>query len=287
MTVLLQKGKEGLIDGTLDMDTDTIKIALLDLDGHTDTGVKAITGATNATPIVITATSHGFSNGDYVYIDGVGGNLSANGIYKIANVAANTFELQRLDGTNVAGTAAYTSGGYAVCLGPSASGDNWDDFDGCLIGTATALASRTVTSGVFDAADTTITAVSGNSVEAAAIFEDTGTPSTSRVLQLVTGKHNVTVAADAASSATTIWVEPLAEAIANGTTLTFSNGKQATLSAGASAGDRSLTVSALANAITAGNQTLAPKTSSGFPVTPNGGDITINYSNGNYKIFGI
>jgi len=287
MTVLFQKGKEGLIDGTLDLDTDTMKIALLDLDGATDTGVKAITGATNATPIVITATSHGFSNGDFVYIDAVGGNLSANGIYKTANVAANTFELTRLDGTNVVGFAAYTSGGYVVNLGPSASGDNYDDVNGCQIGTPTALASRTVTNGVFDAADTTITAVTGNTVEAAVIYEDTGTPSTSRLLQLLTGKHLVIVAADAASSATTIWVEALAEAIANGTVLTFSNGKQATLSAGANAGDRSLTVSALANAIANANQALAPKTSSGFPVTPNGGDITINYSNGNSKIFAI
>ena len=287
MTVLFEKGKEGLLDGTLDLDTDTIKVALLDLDGATDTGVKAITAASNATPIVVTSTSHGFTNADFVYIDGVGGNLSANGIYKIANVAANTFELTRLDGTNVAGFAAYTSGGYAVCLGPSASGDNYDDINGCLIGTATALASRTVTSGIFDAADTTISAVTGNSVEAALIFEDTGTPSTSRLLQLLTGKHLVKVAADAAASATTIWVEPLAEAIANATVLTFSNGKQATLSAGPSAGARSISVTALADAIAAGNQALAPKTSSGFPVTPNGGDITVAYSNSTYKIFGI
>ncbi len=287
MTVLFLKGKEGLIDGTLDLDTDSIKIALLDLDGATDTGVKAITGATNATPVVVTCTSHGFSNGDTVYIDGVGGNLSANGIYVIANQATNTFELTRLDGTNVAGTAAYTSGGYAVNLGPGTSGDNYDDVNGCLVGTATALASRTVTSGTFDAADTTVSAVTGNTVEGAVIFEDTGTPSTSRLLQLLTGKHNVIVAADAAVSATTMWVEPLAEAIASGVTLTFSNGKQATLSSGASAGARSIAVNALASAIAAGNQALAPKTSSGFPVTPNGGDITVNYSNGTSKIFSI
>lgn len=70
-----------------------------------------ITGATNATPIVITSASHGLANGDLVVINGVGGNDYANGARKVANVTTNTFELQDLNGNNVAGNAAYTSGG--------------------------------------------------------------------------------------------------------------------------------------------------------------------------------
>lgn len=73
----------------------------------------AITGATNATPIVITSTAHGLSTGDVVTISGVGGNTAANGTFRITNTGANTFSLQTLaaGGANVAGSGAYTSGG--------------------------------------------------------------------------------------------------------------------------------------------------------------------------------
>lgn len=66
----------------------------------------AITGATNATPIVITSNGHGLANNDSVAITGVGGNTAANGIWSIQNVAANTFEL-----AGSTGSGAYTSGG--------------------------------------------------------------------------------------------------------------------------------------------------------------------------------
>src|SRR5439155_16956785 len=136
--------------------------------------IKAITAATNATPIVVTATAHGFSNGDFVSIRDVGGNLAANGVWKIANVAANTFELtDPVSGSNVVGSAAYTSGGVVVNLGPSASGDNWDDFDAALVGTAQTLTSPTVLQGVFDSADPTYTALTGATVEAFVQYKDT------------------------------------------------------------------------------------------------------------------
>jgi hypothetical protein len=281
---LFEKGREGFLDGTIDWDTDTIKAALLDL--HTaDTGVKAITAASNASPIVVTATAHGFANGDFVYIDEVGGNLAANGLWKVANQAANTFELTRPDGTNSTGSAAYTSGGYAVCMGPSAAGDHWDDFDGCLVGTAATLASKTVVSGTADAADLVYTAVTGATVEAVGIYEDTGTPSTSRMIALITAKHIVTCNTQAAASATAIAVEPLSAAIPSATVLTFSNGATATLSGAAAAGDRSLAVNALAAIVTAGSRALAPVTSGGLPVTPNGGNINVAFDSGANRIF--
>jgi hypothetical protein len=285
MTAIYEKGREGFLDGTIDWDTSTMKAALLDLN-TADTGIKQITAASNATPIVITSNSHGFANGDILFIDGVGGNLAANGIYKAANVATNTFELTRLDGTNVVGFAAYTSGGYAVNLGPSASGDNWDDFDGALVGAAVTLTSPTVTQGVAGSATpVTFTSVSGATVEAVAVYKDTGTPSTSRMASFHAGKINVIVAADAAGSATTIWVLPLEGPIASGVVLTFSNGKQATLSAPAAEGAISLTVSALANAIAAPNQALAPVTGAGLPLTPNGNNITMTLLSSANKYF--
>lgn len=79
--------------------------------GHTGT----ITNATNATPIVVTSTGHGLSNGNCVTIKDVGGNTAANGTFIVGNVAANTFELYTTatgtGGAGVAGSGAYTSGG--------------------------------------------------------------------------------------------------------------------------------------------------------------------------------
>lgn len=276
---LFEKGREGFLDGTLDWDTNTFKAALLDLN-TADTGIKAVTGATNATPIVLTVTANGFANGDIVVVGGVGGNLAANGIWKVAAQATNTISLtDPITGSNVVGSAAYTSGGYVVCLGPSAAGDNWDDFDGALVGTAQTLTTPTVTAGVADADDVTYSSVSGATVEAIGIYKDTGTASTSRMAAFIDGRHIVTCAAQAASSATTVAVERLAAGIPNGTVLTFSNGASATLSALANAGDRTITVTALAAIITAGSRADAPATSAGLPVTPNGGSITITWSN--------
>src|SRR5581483_414770 len=69
---------------------------------------KTITGATNASPISITATSHGYSTGDIVNVAGVGGNTNANGTWQITVVDANTFTLN-----GSSGNSAYTSGGIA------------------------------------------------------------------------------------------------------------------------------------------------------------------------------
>ena len=78
---------------------------------------KNITGATQANPCVITIASHGYSNGNEVYIASVGGMTQLNTRnFKVANVTANTFSLQYMDGTAVNSTSfgAYTSGGTAA-----------------------------------------------------------------------------------------------------------------------------------------------------------------------------
>jgi hypothetical protein len=66
----------------------------------------SVTGATNATPIVITETGHGRSTGDFVVITGVTGNLAANGRWAITKINADSYSLD----TSV-GSAAYVSGG--------------------------------------------------------------------------------------------------------------------------------------------------------------------------------
>jgi hypothetical protein len=77
---------------------------------------KTITGATNANPVVVSSAGHGYSNGDEVFINSVGGMVELNGkSYLVKNVAAGTFEITDVDGNNIDGTGfgIYTSGGTA------------------------------------------------------------------------------------------------------------------------------------------------------------------------------
>lgn len=54
----------------------------------------AITSSTDATPIVVTATSHGLVTGDTVAIQGHTTNVAANGIFQVTKITDNTFSLQ-------------------------------------------------------------------------------------------------------------------------------------------------------------------------------------------------
>jgi len=73
---------------------------------------KTITGITQANPAVVTVSSHGYSNGDDVWINSVVGMTQVNGRrFRIANVTTNTFELQ---GVNSTGYTAYASAGTAA-----------------------------------------------------------------------------------------------------------------------------------------------------------------------------
>ena len=80
----------------------------------TEAGIS-ISGITQANPAVVTTSaSHGYSNGDEVYINGISGMTQVNNRnFKIANITATTFELQEMDGTNLDSTSydAYISGG--------------------------------------------------------------------------------------------------------------------------------------------------------------------------------
>jgi len=80
-------------------------------------GDKTITAITKADPAVVTSSSHGYSNGDFVIISSVVGMVQVNGrTFKVANKTTNTFELQDVDGNNVDSSAdyqTYTSGGVA------------------------------------------------------------------------------------------------------------------------------------------------------------------------------
>lgn len=71
-----------------------------------------ITGATNATPIVLTTSSaHGVVVGQVVVVASVGGNTNANGTWEVSAVTSTTITL-----LNSAGNAAYTSGGTVALV---------------------------------------------------------------------------------------------------------------------------------------------------------------------------
>lgn len=67
----------------------------------------AVTGASNASPIVITTSStKELQNGMKVTISGVNGNTAANGTFTVSNVTATTFQLN-----GSSGNGGYTGGG--------------------------------------------------------------------------------------------------------------------------------------------------------------------------------
>lgn len=94
---------------------------------------KTITGITQASPGVVTSASHGFSNGDEIYLDNVVGMTELNGRnYLVANATTNTFTLQDLFGNDIdtTGFTAYSSGGdadtiYEIAM-PYAAADIFD-----------------------------------------------------------------------------------------------------------------------------------------------------------------
>ena len=63
----------------------------------------------------------------------------------------------------------------------SSAHDNYDDVSANAICTPVTLASKSVTGGVFDAADIAPSDVNGN-IGAIIIYKDTGTPSTSKLI---------------------------------------------------------------------------------------------------------
>lgn len=72
---------------------------------------RTITGATNASPIVVTATAHGFAVNEIVTVQGVAGNTAANGSWVISAVTTDALTLQ-----GSAGNASYASGGEVLDL---------------------------------------------------------------------------------------------------------------------------------------------------------------------------
>lgn len=95
---------------------------------------KTISGITKAAPGVVSSTTHGFVNNDIVLLE-VQGMVELNGrLFKVVNVAADTFQLAGVDGTTGIDTTLYNtfSSGTAkkVTLGTSITGVQEFTFSG-------------------------------------------------------------------------------------------------------------------------------------------------------------
>jgi hypothetical protein len=96
---------------------------------------KTITGITKASPAVISSTSHGYANGNYVLLSSQGMWQMDNKVVRVANQAANTFEAEGVDSTLF---DTFSSGSaYLITFGTtitsatsiSASGGDFDFID--------------------------------------------------------------------------------------------------------------------------------------------------------------
>ncbi len=258
---LFESGRNAFAAGTCNWATGkggsgAIQAALITTTSYT-TGIKQVSGATTgAGAAAVACTSHGFTNGDIVVIGGVGGTTTANGLWVVEGQTTNAFNCyDYYTGAQATFVGAYTSGGWALNLGPSASGATWASFSANLVGAGVALTGNAEAQGVVSASTLTFPNVSGSAVTGIILLATassvSGTLAGSDIpIAWIDGQMIVTAAA-AIASATTLPVERLAGPVASATVLAFSDGNTATLS--------------------------APATGSGLPVTPNGGNISVTW----------
>jgi len=96
---------------------------------------KTITGITKANPAVITSASHGYSNGDYVFLSITGMHQLNDRVVRVAGVTTDTFQVEGVDSTDFdtfsAGTAAKITFGTSITSATSISnsGGNFDMID--------------------------------------------------------------------------------------------------------------------------------------------------------------
>jgi len=97
---------------------------------------KNVTGVTQATPGVVTSAGHGYSTGDEVFFDSIGGMTELNGQFYLINVLdINSFTIKDVDGNGIDTTvfSAYTSGGTVAkiheVVSPYAEADLWEIKD--------------------------------------------------------------------------------------------------------------------------------------------------------------
>jgi hypothetical protein len=277
---LFDHGRDAFNTKLISWTGDTQKALLLDTTAS-GTWLKEITAATNASPVVYTSASHGFSNTDVLVVGGIGGNLSANQTGLAASVATNTFDLTTLEGQTVAGSAAYTAGGYAVDLTQATF---VADILGNRVGTDPTISGTSSSKGIANATSpiTWSTVPSGNAAQAVLFYDAAGgTDASNRLIGWQDGKIRVVTVGDTPSSSTTMKVQPIRAQLWDGSTgsapvLWFSNGYSVTLNAAAVQGADSLTVTSTGHDIPDLSTAEGTDFGGGLPFTPSGGNFSFN-----------
>jgi hypothetical protein len=254
--------------------SDQIRAILLDVTAP-GTWSKTVTGATNANPVVYSSVGHGFSNNDVLVLGGIGGNLSANQTGLATAVAANTFDLNTLEGVAVAGSGAFTTNGYAINLTQAVT-------IGDLLGTNVAfavLAGRTSSRGVANATSpVTWNAVPAGHTVTAIVYYDN---SFAQLLGWQDGKVRVKVQKAVLALDTSIIITPLTGQLWDGVTgaapvIWWSDGHSSTLNAAANQGDDSLTITAQAAGGVALNSTADVAVfGGGLPFATSGASVSL------------
>lgn len=115
---IADNGSTGLLDLVLET---TNGITISNLAGGFQNEHVTISGATTATPCVITANAHGLLDGDRVVITQVIGSIGQelNGkTFMVDVLSVNTFALYNFDNTPITTVGTYTSGGQVTKTGP-------------------------------------------------------------------------------------------------------------------------------------------------------------------------
>jgi hypothetical protein len=265
---------------------DTIKASLLTM--STATGkVALISSSTNATPIVVTTTgAHGYTTGDIVVVGGHATNTAANGTWQVGTTTSTTFQLlTRLDAVNSTGNGVGGATGWCVDITTAATitdlggngGSNGNGTDVSLSGQSLAAF------GIFNASAWTWTNLSATKSWAVALYSST---TSNDLIAFIDCTYQIYVTTQAASTSTSIAIQRLPVQIPNATTIVFSDGASATLTAQANVGDTSLTVSSTAATIHRQATADVITLNAGLPVTPAaGGSLQLTPDSGVNKLF--
>lgn len=161
MNSLFEKGREGFGAAEIDWDANKIRAILVDMnDAGPAAGACVITGVSNVVnPTITTSAAHGLAVGNVVTMFSVGGATGVNGVFTVASVpTSTTFTV------TAAAPGVYTSGGFVANLSLTFLSE-FVPVAG-RVATSAALTSKTNVGGVMDAADPTLTSVTGDPAEA-------------------------------------------------------------------------------------------------------------------------
>lgn len=279
MNRLLRKGLERLYGGG-DWSGMTGVAALLNIasGGPTDTHIKAITGVSTATPSVITVGSTtGWLADHELAFYGVGGVPQMNQTFRLKSaLSGTTFDVKTLDdGLDVVGTGSYTaSSGVVVNLSLL---DVVGDVNAARVGTDIAIPSKTLVDGNLGCNPLAWAAFTG-AFSVALLSEVVSGDTTDNPLIWVDGRTKVVLASAATSGDTTLRISKLDVDLPSGTVLAFSNGVSATLSSAASAGARTVAVSAIGANIAVGHEAEPYQTNPGLPGSSSGSTYTLTFA---------